>query len=77
MSLSQIDFQRTTDEQIFQGFWYTPVIEQEHPDAVITENMYEAYHKGHATRVPFMTGICSEETIGMGIGSKKVWQHFY
>lgn len=45
-------------------------MELEHPDAVLTENMYEAFEKGHPTKVPLLTGICSEETIGMGIGSK-------
>lgn len=59
-----MDFQRTINDQLFQGFWYTPVIESEHPEAVITENMYEAFEKGNAHRVPLLIGICSEEMIG-------------
>lgn len=66
----QIDFQKTTDDQLFQGFYYTPVVEPQHPGAVLTENMYEAYLNGHSVNVPFMTGICSEENIGSALGSK-------
>lgn len=64
----QIDSQRNIDDQLFQGFYYTPVIEFDHSDAVITQNMHEAFEKGLAMRVPLLTGICSEESIGMASG---------
>nr|AIY68354.1 esterase [Leptinotarsa decemlineata] len=55
--------QNTGNEQIIQGFRFTPVVEPDHENAFITEMMYPAIEKGHMNRVPLMMGICSEEAI--------------
>nr|ASM90853.1 putative juvenile hormone esterase 2 [Colaphellus bowringi] len=55
--------QHTGNEQIIQGYWFTPVIEPEHENAFITEKMYSAVENGKMKRVPLMIGICSEESI--------------
>ncbi|CAG9857177.1 unnamed protein product [Phyllotreta striolata] len=51
------------DNQMAQGFTFTPTIEPEHENAFITERMYEALESGHMQKVPLMIGICSEELI--------------
>ncbi|XP_050499750.1 juvenile hormone esterase-like isoform X1 [Diabrotica virgifera virgifera] len=55
--------QAVGNEQIVQGFWFTPVIEPEHQNAFITEYQYDAISKGHMNKIPLMIGICSEESI--------------
>ncbi|XP_028149429.2 venom carboxylesterase-6 isoform X1 [Diabrotica virgifera virgifera] len=51
------------NNQIIQGFQFTPVIEPNHDDAFITKRMYEAIINGEMQRVPLILGICSEEMI--------------
>lgn len=51
------------NEEIVQGFWFTPVIETEHSSAFLTKSMYEAISKGEMKRIPLLIGICSEEAI--------------
>jgi carboxylesterase type B len=55
--------QNEMNNQIVQGFQYTPVIEPEHENAFITERMYDAVVNGSLQRVPLIIGICSEEMI--------------
>ncbi|XP_057652547.1 juvenile hormone esterase-like [Diorhabda carinulata] len=57
------------NEQIIQGFWFTPVIEPNHENAFITENQYSALESGHMNRVPLMIGITSEEAIARAAAS--------
>ncbi|CAG9828978.1 unnamed protein product [Diabrotica balteata] len=57
--MSQADI----NNQIVQGFQFTPVIEPNHDDAFITKRMYEALVNGEMQRVPLILGICSEEMI--------------
>ncbi|XP_028139197.2 juvenile hormone esterase [Diabrotica virgifera virgifera] len=51
------------NNQIVQGFQFTPVIEPNHDDAFITKKMYDALIDGEMQRVPLIIGICSEEMI--------------
>lgn len=46
---------------MINGFFYAPVIEPEHPDAFITENMYESFLKGDFNKVPTFVGLNSNE----------------
>uniref|UniRef100_A0A6P7GLK0 Carboxylic ester hydrolase n=1 Tax=Diabrotica virgifera virgifera TaxID=50390 RepID=A0A6P7GLK0_DIAVI len=57
--MSKTDF----DNQMVQGFQFTPVIEPNHDDAFITKKMYDALINGDMQRVPLIIGICSEEMI--------------
>ncbi|XP_019872761.2 cholinesterase 1 [Aethina tumida] len=49
------------NEQMINGFFYAPVIEPEHPDAFITESMYESFLKGDFNKVPTFVGLNSNE----------------
>uniref|UniRef100_A0A6P7G2M5 Carboxylic ester hydrolase n=1 Tax=Diabrotica virgifera virgifera TaxID=50390 RepID=A0A6P7G2M5_DIAVI len=42
---------------------FAPVIESLHPDAFITEPMYETIKTGNINKVPLLIGYCSEEQI--------------
>ncbi|XP_050499751.1 juvenile hormone esterase-like isoform X2 [Diabrotica virgifera virgifera] len=64
--------QAVGNEQIVQGFWFTPVIEPEHQNAFITEYQYDAISKGHMNKIPLMIGICSEESIARAAGAYRV-----
>lgn len=57
----------TGNEEITQGFWFTPSIEPEHSNAFLTKPMYQAISKGEMKKVPLMIGICSEEAIARAI----------
>ncbi|CAH1109552.1 unnamed protein product, partial [Psylliodes chrysocephalus] len=58
------------NEQIIQGFWFTPVIEPNHDNAFISKNMYETVKNGDMNRVPLMIGITSEEAIARAADAK-------
>lgn len=49
--------------QIGQGFVFAPVVEANHPDALITEKMHVILEKGDFNRVPLLIGFNSEERI--------------
>ncbi|CAG9819294.1 unnamed protein product [Phaedon cochleariae] len=49
------------DHMEIQGFLFSPVIEPEHGEAFLTENMYSAIKEGRMNRVPLLIGIGSEE----------------
>lgn len=42
---------------------FAPVIEQNHPNAIITKSMYESVSQGDVNRVPLIIGMNSEEEI--------------
>lgn len=51
----------TSDNKIFEGRTFGPVIEADVEDAFITELMHNSFAKGDFNQVPLMIGICSEE----------------
>ncbi|XP_057652545.1 juvenile hormone esterase-like isoform X1 [Diorhabda carinulata] len=51
------------NDQILQGFWFTPTVEPAHPKAFITEKQFMALENGKLSKVPLMIGITSEELI--------------
>ncbi|XP_072378258.1 para-nitrobenzyl esterase-like [Diabrotica undecimpunctata] len=55
------------ESEIINGFLFTPVVENEHETAFLTERMYAAIENGHAQRVPLLMGINSEEMIWDGM----------
>ncbi|CAH1161896.1 unnamed protein product [Phyllotreta striolata] len=51
------------NEEIVQGFFWTPVIEPQHKNAFITEGMYTAVEQGRLAKLPLLIGINSEEAL--------------
>uniref|UniRef100_A0A6P7F0V5 Carboxylic ester hydrolase n=2 Tax=Diabrotica virgifera virgifera TaxID=50390 RepID=A0A6P7F0V5_DIAVI len=51
------------NEQIVQGFFFGPVIEQPSETAFITEPMYSTIEGGRMSKVPLFIGINSEEAL--------------
>ncbi|RZB39577.1 venom carboxylesterase-6-like, partial [Asbolus verrucosus] len=49
--------------QLFQGYYYAPVIELDSEDAFLTEKMFEVISRGDASKVPIIIGINSEESL--------------
>ncbi|KAL1491572.1 hypothetical protein ABEB36_012147 [Hypothenemus hampei] len=51
--------------QLSKGFYYTPVIEHEHTNALLTKQQYVAYENGNFTKVPVLIGFNAEESLFM------------
>nr|AIY68368.1 esterase [Leptinotarsa decemlineata] len=51
------------DLQIVQGFYFAPVVENEHEDAFITKPMYEIWKSGEVNNVPLLSGVNTEESL--------------
>ncbi|CAH1129804.1 unnamed protein product [Ceutorhynchus assimilis] len=53
----------TVNESLPQGVQAWPTLEPESEDAFMTESPYELLRRGEFNRVPFMTGVTSEESL--------------
>ncbi|XP_068899696.1 carboxylic ester hydrolase-like isoform X1 [Tenebrio molitor] len=51
------------NRQLFQGFYYAPVIEPEHDGAFLTKKMYGQLKSGDFIKVPTLMGFNSEENV--------------
>ncbi|XP_044260980.1 juvenile hormone esterase-like [Tribolium madens] len=49
--------------QLFQGYFFAPVVELDSKNAFLTENMFEILDRGDANNVPVIIGINSEESL--------------
>lgn len=51
--------------QLSKGCYYTPVIEKEHADALLTILQYGGYEDGNFIKVPVIIGLNAEESLFM------------
>ncbi|XP_970253.2 juvenile hormone esterase-like [Tribolium castaneum] len=49
--------------QLFQGYYFAPVIEPDHENAFLTEKMFKILDRGGGAKVPVIVGINSEESL--------------